>query len=456
MQRPPLKRSAFLALAALLAGCHGKYLAPPSGLGALPPVGSHQSYTIYAFQNPNGEDALPLSPPGDGAQPKGTLTLVPSGGFADLYGRTAAGGNSTNCGAFFYLSRSDPSNYRVFYRFSATDGCSPRHDAMVFGPGGLLYSTTQGVSNDGKQYNSGDIVTVKLATGAVSILHQFAGAPSDGAEQHSSFSYDAAGNAFGMTASGGANNKGFLYYIPAGSTTPIGLHDFKKSDGDDPHGRIVLLGSTMWGITRAGGSNDLGVVFSLPVPSPLPPSSVDLPITLVHQFAGHAHDGAFSDHGYLTAVTQNGSTVLYGMTQCGGSGDGGDGKNCKGEGDGDGVIFQIDPASGSYNTFYEFTGTNNDDGANPYGSLTYDPASNALYGMTRNGGKSDDGTVFKIVPGPFGTTGSIAWQYHFTGKDGDGANPIDNVIVYNGKLYGMTSLGGASSNAGTIFAMPLP
>ena len=420
-------------------------------------MGAHLSYTLYAFQNTSGDFGLPVSPADDGAQPKGTLTLVQSGGAPALYGRTAAGGNTTTCGTIFRMSVSPPLSYTVLYRFSGSDGCSPRHDAMLANAQGILYSTTQGLNNDGTtRYNAGDILTVSPGAGTVSIVHRFAGAPADGSDQHSSFSFDSAGDIFGMTAAGGASGKGFLYYLPAGSRTPIGLHNFSKSTGDDPHGRIVSLGNTLWGITRSGGSSDLGVVFSLPLPATLPAASTDLPITLVHEFAGYGHDGAFSDHGYLTPVTQNGSTLLYGMTQCGGTGDGGDRKNCKGEGDGDGVIFQIDPTTGSYNTYYEFTGTNNGDGANPYGSLYYDAGTNALYGTTRNGGKDDDGTVFKIVPGAFGGTGSIAWQYHFTGKDGDGANPIDNVIVYNGKIYGMTSLGGASSGEGTVFAIPLP
>ena len=63
---------------------------------------------------------------------------------------------------------------------------------------------------------------------------------------------------------------------------------------------------------------------------------------MLHVFAGAPNDGAFSDHGYLTPVTIGGKTILFGMTQCGGAGP----KNasCKGNGDGSGVIFLIDPA----------------------------------------------------------------------------------------------------------------
>jgi uncharacterized repeat protein (TIGR03803 family) len=448
------RRLSGLLVLAFVTGCGGS-LAPVPPAREITPPGSSESFTIYAFQNTSGTYGLPVSPANDGAQPKGTLTLVMTGASPMLFGRTAAGGNATTCGAFFDLNPASPSSYSVIYRFSGSDGCSPRHDAMVLNMSGLLFSTTQGVNNDGMTvYNNGDIVTVTPATAAVSVFHQFAGQPSDGSQQHSSFSFDAGGDTFGMSADGGANDKGFLYDIPAGSSTPIGLHNFKKSDGEDPHGRIVLLGNTLWGITRKGGSNGLGVVFSLAVPSPLPTTSEDLSINIVHQFAGNGSDGAFSDHGYLMPVTQGGSTVLYGMTECGGTGNGGDTSSCSGQGGGDGVVFQIDPSSGKYNTFYQFQGNSNGDGADPYGSLLYDPTTNLLYGMTRNGGKSDQGTVFAIAPGAFGSHGSISWRYSFTGQNGDGANPIDNVILYNATLYGMTEQGGTGT--GTVFAIPLP
>src|SRR5580658_7302455 len=221
---------------AFLTCCAGSSSSLPSTLVITPP-GASPSFTIYAFGNASGLYGLPVSPANDGAQPKGTLTLVTTGASPMLFGRTAAGGNSTTCGAFFDMNPASPSSYSVIYRFSGSDGCSPRHDAMVLNDSGLLYSTTQGVNNDGVAVNNGDIVTVTPATAAVNIFHQFAGQPSDGSQQHSSFSFDASGNTFGMSADGGTKDKGFLYYIPAGSSTPIGLHNFKKSDGEDPHGR---------------------------------------------------------------------------------------------------------------------------------------------------------------------------------------------------------------------------
>jgi len=443
-------------LAVGLAGCGGGTLASLPKATSLPPpprfgvVGGHQIYTIYAFHNDAGENGLPVSPSGDGESPKGTLTLVTVNGSKVLFGRTAAGGNATKCGTFFKVAPSG-SGYALVYSFSGSDGCSPRHDAMVQdAANGLLYSTTQGVNDTGSTtYNGGQILTLDPTTLAVANVHSFLGAPNDGSQQHSSFSIDpSSGVVYGQTALGGTHDHGFIYAIApgGGATTPI--YSFSSSDGEEPHGRIVQVGSVLWGITRKGGSAGLGTVFKYQLPSG--------PFTVVHDFTGTGSDGAHSDHGYLTPVASGTDTILYGMTQCGGTGRGGDESDCSGMGGGDGVIFQIDTATGAYNTFYQFTGTNNDDGADPYGSLAYDPVSGHLYGTTRLGGSHDDGTVFRIAPQPFGSTGSIQQFYHFDGTNGDGAKPIDNVIVDGGTVYGMTTEGGSSKDDGTIFAIPVP
>ncbi len=449
----------FAAIAALtIAGCGGRgsvprTLATPTPRPIFGAVGAHQIFTIYAFHNTGGENGLPVSPSGDGAAPKGTLTMVDMGGTNELFGRTAAGGNSSGCGVFFKLATSG-SGYALAYSFSGNDGCSPRHDAMILDGNGLLYSTTQGVNDDGSTtYNNGQILTLDPGTLAVTDIHPFAGSPNDGGQQHSSFSIDpSSGVLYGQSALGGAGNEGSIYTIsPNGGATTL-IHSFVHAEGEEPHGRILLVGNTLWGITRKGGASDLGTVFSMAVPTPGPSTP---PVVDVHDFSGVGSDGAHSDHGYLTAVPSGSDVILYGMTQCGGTGRGGDESDCSGMGSGDGVIFQIDTATGAYNTFYQFTGTNNDDGADPYGSLLYDAASGYLYGMTRLGGSHDKGTIFKIAPAAFGSTGTLQQLYHFDGTSGDGSHPIDNLILSGGKLYGMTTEGGSSKDDGTIFAFPL-
>ncbi|HEX5273986.1 MAG TPA: choice-of-anchor tandem repeat GloVer-containing protein [Candidatus Rubrimentiphilum sp.] len=485
-------RSAFtlFAIASALSACHGATAGLPRagstpGSRATPPrfvqIGGHTNYTVYMFHNYSASNGLATSPPNDGALPKGSLTLVQSGSATALYGRTAAGGNNIGhdgigCGTVF-STNTDFTSYNVVYAFNGSDGCDPRHDAMV--PiNGSLYFTTQGVNDTSKDtYNNGDAYAL-VPGGTPSIVLAYNGAPNQGAQQHSSFTLDQTfGNViFGQTAKGGANDKGQVYAITPSGSAYYPIHDFSKSDGTEPHGRIIQLGPTLWGITRSDGAGGGGTVFSLAltyangIPQPQPTLNV------VHAFVSGGSDAYFSDHGYLTPVTEGGQTVLYGMTQCGGGGTGGDSHHC-GSGMGDGAIFRVVPhmtngqydGTGTYSVYYAFQGQDTafpngeHDGADPYGSLYYDASSGYMYGMTAYGGSSDDdGTVFRFIPGSLSTYEVI---HHFTGKNGDGAKPIDNVIVSGGLIYGMTVYGGTSDDSldgtkgggnGTIFAIPVP
>ena len=299
-------------------------------------------------------------------------------------------------------------------------------------------------------------------------MHTFANpsptkAPFDGAQQHSSFSIDpSSGILYGQSAAGGSGDQGMLYAVQPDGTGFTDLHDFKKADASDPHGRIVLAGGVLYGIAGAGGSSNFGAVYAYQLTAP-PSGSA---FTVLHTFAGGAKDGALSDHGYLTPVTVGSGTFFFGMTQCGGAGGGKDACG-KSNGGGDGVIFQIDPtaAPGSHAAFsiaYSFQGTEMGDGASPFGSLLYDGT--YLYGTTRVGGAYDGGVVFRLLPPSFGSTATPDILYAFGKSPNDGLNPIDNVIKVGDTLYGLTVNGGTSGPApagkgsgnGAIFAIPVP
>jgi uncharacterized repeat protein (TIGR03803 family) len=62
---------------------------------------------------------------------------------------------------------------------------------------------------------------------------------------------------------------------------------------------------------------------------------------------------------------------------------------------GDGVIFSFDPASGTFQTPYVFSGKA--DGGRLFAGLLAD-GHGAYYGVTATGGKFNDGTLFKFTP----------------------------------------------------------
>jgi uncharacterized repeat protein (TIGR03803 family) len=119
-----------------------------------------------------------------------------------------------------------------------------------------------------------------------------------------------------------------------------------------------------------------------------------------------------------------------------------------------GVVFELKPGSGgswTESVLYTFTGGTTD-GQNPATSLVMDASGN-LYGMTRYGGASNQGTVFELT-----NAGKGKWTetiiHSFSGYPKDGAQPYFNELSFDssGNLYGTTQSGGLH-NYGTVFVM---
>jgi uncharacterized repeat protein (TIGR03803 family) len=397
-------------------------------------IAAASNSTIYSFG---------ATEPIDGAVPKGSLTSV--NGL--LFGRTTTtivtarpSPAPTPIGSYGVIFHFDPNNvastYTIDHMFAGhdvDDGDNPRHDAMT--PfNGLLYGTTL----EGGTHNNGIIFSIGQDGTNYQVLLSLHNSIGD--ESHSCFVV-VNDSLYGMTASGGDEGEGVIFSFnpstptptPTATATPANFQTLfsfacASSTGKEPHGRLTLdpNGTTLYGMTRKGGDHDFGVVFSI--------DTNGTNYTELHDFAGGDSDGATSDHGY---VVQSGDH-LYGMTTNGGHHD-------------DGVIFKIKTDGSSFDLLHKF-GETHHDGKNPYGSLLL--VGNKLYGTTANGGDNDLGTVFVI-----NTDGNNYQRlYSFSGKtnNGDGSKPIDNVILVNGWLYGMTTEGGAH-NLGTIFKVsPIP
>ena len=198
------------------------------------------------------------------------------------------------------------------------------------------------------------------------------------------------------------------------------LHDFagSPSDGDSPYYVMpVTDGTYIYGTTRFGGAYGHGVVFRK--------STFGTGFSILHSFAGGTGDGMNPYAG----LAISGST-LYGTTLSGGNNN-------------YGIIFKVDTDGNNYSMLHQFGGAVSD-GGSPQGSLLVD--GNTLYGMTRDGGVTNIGVIFKI-----GTDGSNHSILHeFTGGSNDGSEPIGSLLLSGGSLYGMTTIGG-TNNYGVIF-----
>ena len=140
--------------------------------------------------------------------------------------------------------------------------------------------------------------------------------------------------------------------------------------------------------------------------------------------------------------------MLYGTTNEGGAG------TCYGTKPACGVVFALDPKTGSETVLHTFSNPDTD-GIYPIGDLI--DVKGMLYGATQRGGGGDDngGTVFSLDP----QTGAETLLHTFSGGS-DGYIPAAGLINVKGTLYGTTESGGSgggdtcsSYGCGTVFAV---
>jgi len=250
-------------------------------------------------------------------------------------------------------------------------------------------------------------------------MHLFAGATADGGAPYGAVIKKGA-VLFGMTPFGGGTDEGTIFKINANGTGFTVLHSFAGGAGDGllPLGSLTFFGGQFYGTTCRGGTVNVGTIFRI---SPKGPG-----FTILHSFANDQTD-AYYPHGSLKAM----GGKLYGMTCVGGTHD-------------YGAIFRIGTTGAGYVLLHSFTDSVTDGTWPILGTLV--AKGTVLYGMTENGGASDNGTIFKINTNGTG----FAILHSFAGGAMDGGIPYGSLIFCGSQLYGLTQYGGAG-DYGTIF-----
>ncbi len=189
----------------------------------------------------------------DGADPFGGLILDQG----VLYGTTSRGGSGFNRGAVFKLNL-DGSDYQMLKAFDfANTGGSPQGSLLKIG--GVLYGTTSaGISPS----TNGTVFKLNDDGTGFSLLHQFAGGPSDGRSAIAGLVTD--GNRlYGATVGGGANNGGTIYALDFDGSDYELLHSFETVSGTGPEAALTLIGDTLYGATRGAGIGGTGSLFQI-------------------------------------------------------------------------------------------------------------------------------------------------------------------------------------------------
>jgi len=402
-------RWAPVALAALVA----------IGLGLVPiPTAKAQTLTIlYGFTG---------AP--DGANPEAGLIRDEAG---NLYGTTAFGGDCnslpTGCGTVFKFDTSGRET--VLYSFGAYpgDGTTP-FAGLIRDRAGNLYGTTL----SGGEYDFGTIFKLDTS-GNETLLHSFAGYPTDGANPWVGLIMDRAGNLYGTTPSGGQSDYGTIFKLDTSGNETL-LHSFAgyPTDGASPFAGLIMdRAGNLYGTTVSGGQSDYGTVFKLDK------SGNE---KVLRSFTGSAGDGASPVGGLIADRAGN----LFGTTSAGGTSE-------------LGTVFKLD-TSGNLTVLHSFTGTPPPtlfgpppDGRQPDAPLIMDESGN-LYGETMYGGTFDQGTVFELD-----TSGNLTLLHSFDPFSGDGAAPDGGLVMDKaGILYGTTNGGGTAGGVGTVFKFSPP
>jgi uncharacterized repeat protein (TIGR03803 family) len=299
---------------AFVADSNGDFYGTASGVAfeLSPPVGDQKRWTrktINTFKR---------------AEVEFTTGRLVIDGAGNLFG-TASGGNN---GLVYELSPPGQGQTRwsvkVLHTFGGADGSDPQAGLMA-DTGGNLYGTTTlgGVYGNGVVFELSPPVAGQSAW-TESVLHSFDG--TDGANPDADVMSDGAGNLFGTTVTGGANNDGVVFELSppgAGHTvwTERVLYSFDGANGAEPLAGLITDGAgNLYGTTREGGANNDGVIFELK-PKAGPKAWSEAVLASFDGANGSAPNGdLFVDN----------TGALYGTTSTGGA-------------NGDGVAFKLTP-----------------------------------------------------------------------------------------------------------------
>jgi uncharacterized repeat protein (TIGR03803 family) len=298
------------------------------------------------------------------------------------------------------------------------------------------------------------------AASEFTVLHSFS--VTDGYYPRSTLAIDSEGNLYGSTVIGGPKGEGTLFKIGAQGFSTLYAFDF--AHGSSPGGRLTIdAGGTLWGTTSDGGRFGGGTAFSLDP-------------------GGHLRFVSLKG-GAVSGLTRGPDGAFYGVT----FGD---------LGQKHGSVYRFDPQTFTVLTVHRFDGH---DGNGPRGELLSD--NGRLYGTASAGGHEDRGTAFELdpmgtgffarrtdhggwidcgltldaqgrawgvasvdkpLPGGAGKgsggiysidamTGKITVGHRFAEDFSEGLDVEGNLLLArDGRLYGMTILGG-KSGFGTIF-----
>ncbi len=351
-----------------------------------------------------------------GAQPQARL-LSASDGF--LYGTTPFGG-SNGVGTIFRIGR-DGKGIAILKQLSFTNSGATPYAGLIEGKDGFLYGTTF----SGGARGLGTVFKVSKDGQTYTVLKSFGTSFGDGSYPRTALVESFNGFLYGTTTQGGSAGNGAVFRIARDGSSYSVIYSFQggQSDGDSPNSALVEGPNQegfLYGTTYAGGTNDVGTVYRLNT------NGGSFKLLLSPSLAPGSPE--LIEGGVVVGKTDG---LLYGVSRFGGTND-------------TGTLFRLDRTGGGFTILRHFGLF--DDARYP-GSELLEASDGLLYGVTAEGGtNANKGTVFKM-----NRTGSgYAVIKHFGSGGADGIEPRAGLIEITNALFGLTAQGGLSGDGALV------
>ena len=318
------------------------------------PAGQHIASVIHAFTAAS-----------DPSTSYGNLVIDSN---AHIYGTSFTGGVN-HTGSIFQIS---PGNtYSTLYNFPTAPGIGSNllGELTLFAPTPASpVLNFYGATSMGGDSNAGAVFQVTDSTSVTG--KSLVGFPANYGVIGSGVTRDDAGDIFGTSTSGGTNNAGTIWEVPAGGGLFFSRASFSGTNGSDPLGPLLWdsKAGVFYGTTRFGGDNNDGTIFRFSNGT----------ITTLASFNGQ--NGQDPQGNLLEDSAGN----LYGTTVLGGLGN-------------LGSVFELPAGSLTISSVASFDGLHN--GAAPIGGLTTDGLGD-FFGITSAGGADGNGVIYELSPRP--------------------------------------------------------
>lgn len=335
----------------------------------------------------------------------------------ELWGVTAEGGLYDHGVVFSYDLTN--STYNVELDFDSTIGARPL-GTLFQALNGKLYGTAA----FGGAHNKGVLFEIDPNYKVYKKVLDFDG-PNHGAAPAASFVEYSPGIIYGITTEGGNTNRGTIFRYDYTQNIFQKVWDIQMAQDGSPRGTpCIAANGKIYCTTRGFGSSSNGKILEYdPIQD-----------TLIEK------QGFSNAIGRSPAVglTEYYDGKLYGTTSIGGPNN-------------SGTIYSYDPVNDSIEMVASFGVFGDINGSIIFSDL-FLASDSSFYGMSnRNSGYSGPGSIWSYNP----TLDTAYFKANFRQFSNTGQNPKGGIIqASNGKLYGLTNLGGAVG-LGTLFQVDL-